>query len=64
MLAKRIIPCLDVDGGRVVKGVKFVNLKDAGDSVKVAKRYEEEEADEIVFLDITANLYILEEEFC
>jgi cyclase len=55
MLAKRIIPCLDVTRGRVVKGVKFVNLKDAGDPVAVAARYEEEMADEIVFLDITAS---------
>jgi cyclase len=55
MLAKRIIPCLDVAGGRVVKGVRFVNLRDAGDPIEVAKRYEEEEADEIVFLDITAS---------
>ncbi len=54
-LAKRIIPCLDVDRGRVVKGVKFLNLRDAGDPVEVAKRYEEEEADELVFLDITAS---------
>ncbi|RLJ70499.1 cyclase [Hydrogenivirga caldilitoris] len=55
MLAKRIIPCLDVDKGRVVKGVKFVNLRDAGDPVEVAKRYEQEGADELVFLDITAS---------
>ncbi len=55
MLAKRIIPCLDVDRGRVVKGVRFLNLKDAGDPVEVAKRYEEEGADELVFLDITAS---------
>jgi cyclase len=55
MLAKRIIPCLDVDHGRVVKGVNFVNLKDAGDPVECAKFYEEEGADEIVFLDITAS---------
>ncbi len=55
MLAKRIIPCLDVDRGRVVKGVKFLNLRDAGDPVEVAKRYEEEYADELVFLDITAS---------
>jgi cyclase len=55
MLAKRIIPCLDVDGGRVVKGVRFLNLRDAGDPVEVAKRYEEEGADELVFLDITAS---------
>ncbi len=55
MLAKRIIPCLDVKGGRVVKGVKFVDLKDAGDPVEVAARYDEEEADELTFLDITAS---------
>ncbi|MCL6582645.1 MAG: imidazole glycerol phosphate synthase subunit HisF [bacterium] len=55
MLAKRIIPCLDIKDGRVVKGVSFVNLRDAGDPVEVAKTYEAEEADEIVFLDITAS---------
>ena len=55
MLAKRIIPCLDVNAGRVVKGVKFVNLRDAGDPVEVAKRYNDEGADEIAFLDITAS---------
>ena len=55
MLAKRIIPCLDVDKGRVVKGVKFLNLRDAGDPVEVAKRYEQEGADELIFLDITAS---------
>lgn len=55
MLTKRIIPCLDVKDGRVVKGVKFLNLKDAGDLVEVSKRYEDEEADELVFLDITAS---------
>ncbi|MGE3315034.1 MAG: imidazole glycerol phosphate synthase subunit HisF [Planctomycetaceae bacterium] len=55
MLAKRIIPCLDVHGGRVVKGVNFLNLRDAGDPVDVAARYEEEGADELVFLDITAS---------
>ncbi|MFN3870071.1 MAG: imidazole glycerol phosphate synthase subunit HisF [Aquificaceae bacterium] len=55
MLAKRIIPCLDVDKGRVVKGVKFLNLVDAGDPVEVAKAYEEQGADELVFLDITAS---------
>jgi len=54
-LAKRIIPCLDVDHGRVVKGVHFLNLKDAGDPVELAKRYSEEGADELVFLDITAS---------
>ncbi len=52
--AKRIIPCLDVDNGRVVKGVNFVGLRDAGDPVEVAKRYNEEGADELTFLDITA----------
>jgi cyclase len=52
--AKRIIPCLDVNAGRVVKGVNFVNLRDAGDPVEVARRYNEEGADEITFLDITA----------
>ena len=55
MLAKRIIPCLDVDHGRVVKGTNFVNLKDAGDPVAVAARYDLEGADELVFLDITAS---------
>jgi cyclase len=55
MLTKRIIPCLDVLDGRVVKGVKFLNLKDAGDPVEVAKIYEAERADELVFLDITAS---------
>ena len=54
-LAKRIIPCLDVRDGRVVKGVKFVDIKDAGDPVEVAKRYDKEGADEITFLDITAS---------
>ena len=54
-LAKRIIPCLDVDAGRVVKGVKFVDIRDAGDPVEVAKRYDEQGADEITFLDITAS---------
>jgi len=53
--AKRIIPCLDVDNGRVVKGVNFVGLRDAGDPVEVAKRYNDEGADEITFLDITAS---------
>ena len=53
-LAKRIIPCLDVDAGRVVKGVKFVDIRDAGDPVEIAKRYDEQGADEITFLDITA----------
>jgi cyclase len=55
MLAKRIIPCLDVKEGRVVKGVKFLNLQDAGDPVEIAKRYDAEQADELVFLDITAS---------
>ena len=55
MLAKRIIPCLDVDRGRVVKGTNFVRLRDAGDPVEVAARYEQEGADELVFLDITAS---------
>ena len=54
-LAKRIIPCLDVDAGRVVKGVKFVDIRDAGDPVEVARRYDAEGADEITFLDITAS---------
>jgi len=54
-LAKRIIPCLDVANGRVVKGVQFVNIRDAGDPVEVARRYNEEGADEITFLDITAS---------
>ncbi|MCI6830666.1 MAG: imidazole glycerol phosphate synthase cyclase subunit, partial [Clostridiales bacterium] len=54
MLAKRIIPCLDVNDGRVVKGVNFVNLRDAGDPVELAKFYSQQGADEIVFLDITA----------
>lgn len=54
-LAKRIIPCLDVDQGRVVKGVNFVDIKDAGDPVEVAKRYNDQGADEITFLDITAS---------
>lgn len=55
MLAKRIIPCLDVHAGRVVKGVNFVNLQDAGDPVQIAAKYEAEGADELVFLDITAS---------
>ena len=54
-LAKRIIPCLDVDNGRVVKGVKFVDIRDAGDPVEIARRYDKEGADEITFLDITAS---------
>ena len=55
MLAKRIIPCLDVTGGRVVKGVHFVGLSDAGDPVELASRYNDQGADELVFLDITAS---------
>ena len=54
MVAKRIIPCLDVKGGRVVKGVNFVGLKDVGDPVEIAKQYELQGADELCFLDITA----------
>ncbi len=54
-LAKRIIPCLDVDNGRVVKGVQFVEIRDAGDPVEIARRYDQEGADEITFLDITAS---------
>lgn len=55
MFTKRIIPCLDVNGGRVVKGVNFVNLQDAGDPVEIAKAYDQAGADEVVFLDITAS---------
>ena len=55
MFTKRIIPCLDVKNGRVVKGVNFVDLKDAGDPVAIAKAYDEAGADELVFLDITAS---------
>lgn len=55
MLAKRIIPCLDVTNGRVVKGTRFVSLADAGDPVEQAKRYDQEGADELTFLDITAS---------
>src|SRR2546421_4500455 len=55
MLANRVIPCLDVHGGRVVKGTNFLNLRDAGDPVEVAAGYELEGADELVFLDITAS---------
>src|SRR5438874_12400213 len=55
MLAKRIIPCLDVTAGRVVKGINFVNLRDAGDPVELADRYNQQGADEVVFLDITAS---------
>jgi cyclase len=57
MLAKRIIPCLDVDNGRVVKGVRFVDIKDAGDPVEIARRYDREGADELAFLDITASAH-------
>lgn len=55
-LAKRVIPCLDVSGGRVVKGVNFLNLRDAGDPVELAKKYDEEGADELTFLDISASV--------
>lgn len=55
MFTKRIIPCLDVNNGRVVKGVNFVNLKDAGDPVEIAAAYDQAGADEVVFLDITAS---------
>ncbi len=55
MLAKRIIPCLDVERGRVVKGINFLNLRDAGDPIEAARRYEEDGADELVFLDISAS---------
>jgi len=55
MLTKRIIPCLDVKGGRVVKGVQFLELRDAGDPVEIAERYDLEGADELTFLDITAS---------
>ena len=54
-LAKRIIPCLDIDEGRVVKGVRFVDIRDAGDPVEAARRYDEQGADELCFLDITAS---------
>ena len=54
MLAKRVIPCLDVRDGRVVKGINFVNIRDAGDPVELAKYYSDQGADEIVFLDMTA----------
>lgn len=56
-LAKRIIPCLDVDAGRVVKGVRFVDIRDAGDPVEIARRYDQQGADELVFLDITASAH-------
>ena len=56
MLAKRIIPCLDIKNGRTVKGVNFKNLRDAGDPVELAKRYADEGADELVFLDIAATI--------
>ena len=55
MLAKRIIPCLDVTAGRVVKGTNFVDLRDAGDPIEIARRYDEQGADEVTFLDITAS---------
>ena len=55
MLAKRIIPCLDVTDGRVVKGINFLELRDAGDPVEIAKRYDDQGADELTFLDITAS---------
>jgi cyclase len=55
MLAKRIIPCLDVTAGRVVKGTNFVGLRDAGDPIEIARRYNEQGADEVTFLDITAS---------
>src|SRR5467141_4667920 len=55
MVLKRVIPCLDVDAGRVVKGVNFVGIRDAGDPVELAERYDEQGADELVFLDITAS---------
>jgi len=54
-LSKRIIPCLDVTGGRVVKGVNFVGLRDAGDPIEIARRYDQQGADELCFLDITAS---------
>ncbi len=70
-LAKRIIPCLDVDAGRVVKGVRFVDIRDAGDPVEVARRYDAEGADELTFLDITASsddretiVHVVEEVAC
>ena len=56
MLVRRIVPCLDIKEGRVVKGVRFVELADAGDPVELARRYENEGADELVFLDITATV--------
>ena len=55
MLARRIIPCLDIKEGRVVKGTNFINLRDAGDPIELAKRYNEQSADELVFLDINAS---------
>ena len=54
MLTKRIIPCLDIDQGRVVKGINFINIRDAGDPSELAKFYDSEGADELIFLDITA----------
>ena len=62
-LAKRIIPCLDVKDGRTVKGVNFVALRDAGDPVELAYQYSGQGADELVFLDITANFFLLSELF-
>lgn len=56
MLTKRVIPCMDVKDGRVVKGINFVNLRDAGDPIELAQRYDEQKADEVVFLDITATV--------
>ena len=56
MLKKRIIPCLDIKNGRTVKGINFIDIKDAGDPVELAKRYVEQGADELVFLDITATI--------
>ena len=55
MLTKRIIPCLDIKNGKVVKGINFVGLKDVGDPIELAKRYDQQCADEVVFLDITAS---------
>ena len=55
MLTKRIIPCLDIKNGKVVKGINFVELKDVGDPIELAKRYDQQCADEVVFLDITAS---------
>ena len=57
MLTKRIIPCLDIDQGRVVKGINFINIRDAGDPSELAKFYDVEGADELIFMDIVASLY-------